>query len=405
MNKNEIKLIGFVGALIGVIVLGSVTFQAASNFHASELTAPADSEMQVIDGEKADTFAEQVMDDVGKTMLGALSYIGDRLGLFKTMACLDSFTAEELAEAAGCNQRLVEEWLRAMVSHQYVLYDSSDNHFLFPPEHAAVLADEDSPYFGGGGIEYALSAVLATQNVMEAFRTGIPVTPDVFHPDIWEGIERWTTPMYRHQLVKNWIPQMPDVFEKLQKGALVADVGCGGGRALITIASTFRNSRMHGFDVYGPSIDKARKSAREAGVEGRVDFFVGGASDLPRGQYDLITNFWVLHHYSHPVKEMVAIRQALAPNGSYLIMEDRLSSDPNENINPAGRVAYGSSTMSCLHDSMADNGVGLGICSEPLVRRLAQQAGFGYVRLLPLDDPYVALYQLKERHPQEASGK
>jgi SAM-dependent methyltransferase len=382
--------------MIRVLVLGAVTFQTTCSFHESELTGSAKSEMQAVDGEKTAAFAEQVMEDVGKTMLGGLSYIGDRLGLFKTMASMESFSAKELAEAAGCNQRLVEEWLKAMVSHQYVLYDSSEKRFTFPPEHAAVLADEDSPFFGAGGIEYALPAVLATHNVMEAFRTGIPVTSDVFHPDIWEGSERWSTPMYRHQLVQKWIPLMPDVLEALQKGAMVADVGCGAGRALIAMANAFRNSKMHGFDVYEPVIVKARTNAREAGIEGGLEFFVGGTGDLPRGQYDLIINFWVLHHYSHPVKEMEAIRQALAPNGSYLVMEDRMSSEPDENIHSAARVAYASSTLTCLHDSMANNGAGVGVCSEQDIRRLAQQAGFGYIRVLTLDDPYTALYQLKK---------
>ena len=396
MKGGQIRRNRFPAAMIIALVLGAAICQTACNSRQPESVELSNIETQPVDRDKTAIFAEKVSEDVGKTMFGALSYIGDRLGLFKTMASMDSFTAEELAEAAGCNKRLVEEWLKAMVSHQYVFYDSSDKRFVFPPEHAAVLADEESPFFGGGGIEYALPAVLATHNVMEAFKTGIPITPDVFHPDIWEGIERWSTPMYRHQLVQRWIPLMPDVLEKLQDGALVADVGCGGGRALITIASAFPNSRMQGFDVYAPSIERARTNAREASIEGRVEFFVGGTSDLSEGQYDLITNFWVLHHYSHPVEEMKAIRQALAPNGSYFIMEDRLSSEPNSNITTAARVAYGSSTLACLHDSMADNGVGLGTCNEQDVRELARQAGFGYVRLLPLDDPYIALYQLKE---------
>ncbi len=396
MNNGKIRRNGLLRILIGVLVLGTVVGQTAFTSNETAATGLAGSEMRTVDEAKAAAFSDQVMEDVGKTMLGALSYIGDQLGLFKTMARMNTFTANELAKATGHNPRLVEEWLKCMVSHQYVLYDSSGKRYSFPPEHAAVLADEDSPFFSGGGIEYALSAILATQNVMEAFRTGTPVKPDVFHTDIWEGIERWTTPMYRHQLVQNWIPLMPEVLEKLKKGAVVADVGCGAGRALIAIARAFPNSRMQGFDVYEPSIKKARMNAREAAVEKRAEFHVGGTSDLPQGKFDLITNFWVLHHFPHPVKEMEAIRKALAPNGSYLIMEDRLSSEPNKNITAAGRVAYGSSTLACLHDSMADNGAALGTCNEQDVRRLAQQAGFKSIRQLPLDNPHIALYQLKE---------
>ncbi len=395
MNNGEMKRKDFLRVLLGAPVFGAAMGQTASTLQGAELTGIAGREMRTVDEVKTAAFAEQVTDDVGRTMLGALSYLGDRLGLFKEMADMDQFTARDLAKATGYNQRLLEEWLRGMVSLQYVLYDSIEKRFSFPPGHAAVLADEDSPFFMGGAIEYAIPAVLATQNVMEAFRTGVPITPDIFHPDMWEGIERWSAPMYRHQLVQNWLPVMPDVLKKLQEGALVADVGCGNGRAMITVAHAFQNTRTQGFDVYEPSIEKARTNAREAGVEGRAEFLVGGTGDLPRGQFDLITNFWVVHHYSHPVKEMEAIRQALAPNGSYLIMEDPLSSEPNEAINPQGRLGYGASTLACLHDSMADNGVGLGVASEQVVRRLGRQAGFGSIRRLPLDDPYIAMYQLK----------
>ena len=220
--------------------------QTASTVHGAESTGLAGSAMRTVDEDKTAAFAEQVADDVGRTMLGALSYLGDRLGLFKQMADMDQFTAKDLAKATGYNERLLEEWLRGMVSLQYVLYDSTEKRFSFPPEHAAVLADEDSPFFQGGGVEYAIPAVLATQNVMEAFRTGVPITPDVFHPDIWEGIERWSAPMYRHQLVQTWLPLMPEVFKKLQEDALVADVGCGNGRAMITIAKAFQNARTQG---------------------------------------------------------------------------------------------------------------------------------------------------------------
>jgi SAM-dependent methyltransferase len=290
---------------------------------------------------------------------------------------------------------LLEEWLKGMVSLGYVLCDSRGKRFHFPPEHAAVLADEGSPYFKGGMVEYAIPAVLASHKVMEAFRTGIPITPDVFHADYWEAIERWGAPDYRHRLVQQWLPLMPDVFRRLQSGGEVADVGCGSGRATITIAKAFPKTLTRGFDVFGPAIERAQKNAEAAGMADRATFVVGGTDMLPEGQFDLITNFWVFHHYTHPVTEMKVIRRALAPNGSYLIAEDQVSSNPIENINPIGRVAYGASTLGCLHDSMADNGVGIGMASEEVVRQLGEQAGFAMIRRLPLDDPYLALYELR----------
>jgi SAM-dependent methyltransferase len=396
MNIGEIKRKDFLRTLFGFPVFGAILGQSGSTLHGTESANITGKALKAVDEGKTAAFSEKVADDIGRTMLGALSYLGDRLGLFKTMADMNKFTAKDLAQNTGYNQRLLEQWLNGMVSLEYVLYDSIEKRFSFPPEHAAVLAEEDSPFFAGGGIEYAVPAVLATHDVMKAFQTGVPITPDVFHPDIWEGIERWTRPMYKHQLVQNWLPLMPDVLKKLQMGAVVADVGCGNGQAMITIAMAFQNTRTQGFDVYEPSIEKARRNAQEAGVEGRAEFIVGGTSDLPKGKFDLITNFLVVHHYSHPIKEMVAIRQALAPDGSYLILEDNLSSEPNENIKPAGRIAYGASTLACLHDSMANDGAGLGTVNEEVVRRLGQQAGFGFIRRLPIDDPYSALFQLKK---------
>lgn len=395
MNLAEMRRKDFLRALLGTPFLGTLMGQTGSTLSGTESTPAAGRAPTAVDEGRTAAFSEQVADDVGRTMLGALSYLGDRLGLFKAMADMGQFNARDLARTTGYNQRLLDQWLNGMVALEYVLYDPATKRFSFPPEHAAVLADEDSPFFMAGGIEYAIPAVLATHHVMEAFRTGVPITPDVFHPDIWEGIERWTKPMYRHQLVQNWLPLVPDVLERLETGAVVADVGCGNGHATITIARAFRNTRTQGFDVYEPSIEKARNNAREAGVEDRAEFIVGGTGDLPKGKFDLVTNFAVVHHYSHPVKEMEAIRQALAPNGSYLILEDSLSSEPNENIKPAGRIAYGASTLACLHDSMANDGVGLGTVNEEVVRRLGQEAGFGFIRRLPLDDAYSALFHLK----------
>ena len=172
-------------------------------------------------------------------------------------------------------------------------------------------------------------------------------------------------------------------------------MGCGAGQAMITIAKAFAKTETRGFDIYAPSIERARENAQAVGVADRATFVLGGSEQLEAGHFDLITNFWVVHHYSRPVKEMKAIRRALAPSGCYLIGEDRLSSDLSENINPMGRVVYGASTLACLHDSMADNGAGLGSASEAVVRRIGGQAGFAKIRRLPLDDPYVALYELK----------
>ena len=77
---------------------------------------------------------------------------------------------------------------------------------------------------------------------------------------------------FENLLTQQWIPAVPDVQAKLEKGALVADVGCGRGRALIKMAQAFPKSRYVGYDVFGPSVEKATANAKAAGVSDRVSF-------------------------------------------------------------------------------------------------------------------------------------
>jgi ubiquinone/menaquinone biosynthesis C-methylase UbiE len=188
---------------------------------------------------------------------------------------------------------------------------------------------------------------------------------------------------------------MPDVVRKLQMGGSAADVGCGAARGLISIAKAFPKAKVFGYDPYGPSIERARENARAAGVADRAEFVVGGAQDLPERKFDLVSAFWVVHHMNQPVKDMTAIRRSLGKNGSFLIMEDNISANVLENATPWGRFVYSCSTLYCLHDSMANNGAGLGTLAEPQAQKLAQQAGFGQFRRLPIEDPVIALYELK----------
>lgn len=390
MDRKE-----FLAYMIGLPALTTGAHAMSSSRPESRSESVSHEASSEVQNAKVAAFSDQVADDMGRALLGALNYLGDRLGLFKAMSGMEEFTLEQLVTASGCNARLLEEWLKAMVAARYVEYRPDRGQYRLPPEHAAVLADEESEFFLAGWIETIVPIVLATHDVMKAFQTGKPVTPDIFHPDLWEGIERGTAPLYRHQLVQNWLPAMPDVVRKLQMGGLAADVGCGAARGLISIAKAFPKAKVFGYDPYGPSIERARENARAAGVADRAEFVVGGAQDLPKRKFDLVSAFWVVHHMNQPVKDMTAIRRSLAKNGSFLIMEDNISANVLENATPWGRFVYACSTLYCLHDSMANNGAGLGTMAEPQAQKLAQQAGFGQFRRLPIEDPVIALYELK----------
>jgi len=349
-----------------------------------------------LDQEKLEGFVQRIVLDVGTAMRGGLVYIGDRLGIFAALAQSGPVTASELAGQTGLNERYLREWLGSMTTAEYLEHDSVSDTYLLPPEHALPLADEEFPFFTGGLLQMIVPTVTVAPAVAEAFKTGKGVTQDQYLPDMYEAIERMTAPWYKHQLVQNWIPEMPGVQEKLKDGGSACDVGCGSGRAPITIAKAFPAAEVHGYDVHAGSIERARATAQAEGIADRVTFTVGDGADLPDERFDLVSTFDVVHDSVDPVGLMSAIRGALREDGTYLMLEMNASGDVEENRNPLGRLLYNVSTLYCMTTSLAHGGAGIGACmGEEKARELAYAAGFTQFRKLPIDEPFSVLYELK----------
>lgn len=352
--------------------------------------------MPPFDRAKARAFLVRVMTDVGAAMLGGLSFLGDRLGIFTTLAASGPVTVEELAERSGLQPRYLREWLNAMTAAQYLEYDPGSRRYRLPREHAATLAEEDSPFFLGGFLEMIVPSVSQAPRLLRAFREGGGVAPADFPEEIFEGIERASLPWYRHKLVPRWLPALPEAKARLEAGGRVLDVGCGSGRAAIALAQGFPRARVLGLDAHRLSIERARANAREAGVEERVRFEVRDATALAEGAFDLVCAFDVVHDAPHPAALLSAVRGALAPGGSFLMLELNCSGEVQENVNPLGQLLYSMSTLYCLTQSLAQGGEGIGAAmGEARARELAEQAGFGSFRRLPLDEPFCVLYELR----------
>jgi 2-polyprenyl-3-methyl-5-hydroxy-6-metoxy-1,4-benzoquinol methylase len=348
-----------------------------------------------IDKEKAKQVAVQLMSDVATAAHAALSFIGDRLGLFKAMRDAGALTVDEFAAKTGLSRRYLQEWLNAMASARYVEYDPVARTYLLTPEYAIALADEGSPYFIGSYFQVVQATMTVAPKVAEAFRTGRGVTQAEYPPWMFEATERNSLPRYQYKLVRKWIPAMPQVVERLERGGTAADVGCGGGRAAILMAKAYPKSRVVGFDLHAESIERARRNAAEAGVADRVSFEVANGTQLPPGKFDLITTFDVVHDSVDPVGLMSAVRHALTPGGSYLVQEINISPNVEENIRPLGRMVYSVSTLYCMTTSLAHGGAGIGAAmGEPKARELARQAGFSHFRRLPIEDDFAILYEL-----------
>ncbi|HXM89341.1 MAG TPA: class I SAM-dependent methyltransferase, partial [Candidatus Acidoferrum sp.] len=247
-----------------------------------------------IDGNKLQELIGKMLGDVGAAMGTALVLIGDKFGFYKTLAAAGPLTVAELASKTGTVERYVREWAAAQAAAGYINYDAASGRFSISPEQALVLADENGPTFFPAMYEVVAASVRDEPKVANVFRNGGGVGWHEHDPLLFRGTERFFRPGYAMHLVSEWIPALDGVREKLERGARVADVGCGHGASVILMAKAFPKSKFFGFDYHQPSIDRARESAREAGVADRATFERASSKDYP-GTYDLVAFFDCLH--------------------------------------------------------------------------------------------------------------
>lgn len=356
----------------------------------------ADSPGTAFDETRAEAFVGKVLGDTGAANAVLLATIGDRLGLFKTLAAHGSVTSTELAALAGIDERYGREWLSGMTAAGYLDYDPAGGRFTLPAEHAPALAQEHGPLFFGGVHEMMSSWAGVVDRVIDAFRQGGGVPQSAYDEHMWEGLERFTAGWFENLLLPVWLPAMPRVRAALEAGVDVADIGCGRGRALIKLAEAYPVSRYVGYDVFEPAVEQARERARAAGVAGRVRFECRDAAGGLPDRFDVITTFDVVHDAVDPGGLLAAIRSALRPDGTYVCVDINCSDRIEDNAGPLGTLFYTASLLYCMTTSLAHHGEGLGTCGLPEVklRSLCADAGFADVRRVPLDNPFNNLYEI-----------
>ncbi|MBB2684861.1 class I SAM-dependent methyltransferase (plasmid) [Rhizobium sophoriradicis] len=338
--------------------------------------------MREPDMQKLDALVGRLVGDVGAAMSGALVVLGDKVGLFKAMADGEPMSVEQLAAKTGVKERYLREWLSAQAAADYIVYDEKTDRFSLTAEQAMVFAEENSPAFFVGAFEVVQSMWMDEPKVTEAFRTGKGLGWHEHSTCLFRGTERFFRPGYNSHLVNEWIPALAGMDEKLKAGANVADVGCGHGASTILMAQAYPASHFTGFDYHGPSIERAKAAAKEAGVADRVTFEQGKAAEFSGRDYDMVAMFDCLHDMGDPVGAGRHVKETLAPNGTWLIVEPFAHDHLKDNLNPVGRVYYGASTMICTPASLSQEvGLGLGAqAGEMKLRKVALDAGFTHFR-------------------------
>jgi SAM-dependent methyltransferase len=334
-----------------------------------------------IDENKLHQFMGKMVGDMGAAYSAVLVLVGDRLGLYKAMLGAGPINSAELARRSGADERYLREWLAAQAAAGYIEYDAAADRYLMTPEQELVFATEGGPAFMPGAFEILASMFRDEPRISEAIKSGSGFGWHEHDQCLFRGTERFFRPGYAAHLIGEWIPALNGVREKLERGASVADVGCGHGSSTILMAKAFPKSSFIGFDYHQPSLDRAAEAAREAGVA-NVRFQRAAAKEYPGENYDLVAFFDCLHDMGDPVGAAAHVRKTLAADGVWMVVEPFAGDTVSENLNPIGRIFYAASTMICTPASKSQEvGLGLGAqAGEKRIREVVMAGGFKHFR-------------------------
>ena len=334
-----------------------------------------------IDEDQLNELLGRFVADLGATICAANVLVGDRLGLYRALAEGGPSTSAELAERTGTAERYVREWLRGQAAGGYVDYRPGEDRYLLGPEQALAFADPAGLALPGA-FQLAAACLRDVPKITQAFRAGSGVGWHEHDGEVFTGCERFFRPGYVAHIVSSWLPALHGVIDALTAGATVADVGCGLGTSSRLIAEAFPACSVTGFDYHEESIRLATEAAIDAGLADRTRFAVAPADGFPGTGYDLVTTFDCLHDMGDPVAAARHIRDALAPHGTWMLVEPYAQDDVAGNLNPIGRIYYGFSTFLCVPHAISEHAIdAMGSqAGEERTRQTVTKAGFTQFR-------------------------
>ncbi|MDM0012596.1 class I SAM-dependent methyltransferase [Variovorax sp. J22P168] len=353
-------------------------------------------ETLTIDHAKLEAFAMRTIGDVTAGYTGVMVSLGSKLGLYRAMTGAGPLSAKEVARRAGCAERYVQEWLNAQAAAGYLGYHALSDTYELSPEHALVLADDDSPCFIPHAWNVPAAMWFDEPKALESFRTGRGVAWGEHDARMSCGVAAFYRNGYRASLVAQWLPALEGVVAQLESGIPVADVGCGHGHSTLLMAQAFPNSRFFGFDTHRPSILEAQRNAQAAAVSQRAAFSIARAVDYPDERYGLVCFFDTLHDLGDPVAAAQHAARVLAPGGTVMLVEPLAGDRTEHNLTPVGQLYYAGSTVMCCAHAISEGGkLVLGAQAGP--RRLAEvfrKAGFTQFRRAA-ETPFNVVYEVR----------
>ena len=353
-----------------------------------------------MDEKKLGMFSFLVFTKLEGAVTAGMIHLGDKLGLY--VALRDSekpLHSDELAQRAGLHERWVREWAYNQAAARIIDCDDEER-FSLSDEAAAVLATPDHPAYGMGMFHRFPNTMDTLRAMPESFRTGRGYDYDSHGPEAAVGIERSFEPWNRTNLLPVVLPALDGVAERLAEGTTVADVGCGAGGALLLMAVAYPKSRFLGYDISRFALARAEEKRLEAEAA-NVSFYDPREEPLPDdGSIGFITTFDCIHDMTHPFEMMQALRRAITPDGTWLLVDIKAHDTfaLNASENPMASLMYGISVLSCMSSAMsAPDGAGLGTLGlfPAKAEAMARAAGFSRFRRLDVDHPVNAFYEIR----------
>jgi len=361
------------------------------------VTTPTPSDLDA----RAEAFAEQLFGAALGTAELTITWFGRALGLYDALRGADALSAPEVAARAGVDARYAREWLEHQAVAGILTVDDpaaepDERRYTLPEAHAAVLLDEEHPFYSGALADIAPVIARSLDLVADAFRTGagVPYAAYGFH-----GMQAgFTRPMFANSLVTEWVPALPDVQARLDAGEAlrIVDIGCGEGWLGIYLAEAYPNVTVDAFDLDDTSVALARKHAADRGVADRVRVEVRDVSEPSfDGRYDLAIACEVIHDLADPVGALTAVRRMTADGGAVLIIDEKAAESFSPSGDPIERMLDGFSILHCLPAGRdAETSAATGTVMRPDVfERYAREAGFSSVEVLDVDHPMFRFYR------------
>ncbi|WP_277212186.1 class I SAM-dependent methyltransferase [Isoptericola croceus] len=336
--------------------------------------------------------ADRVFETGVAMMEGLAVYLGDRLGWYRELAAAGPLTPAALADRTHTQVRYAREWCEQQAAAGFLTCDDGggqdgDRRFGLDAEGVAVFTDTSSTDFLAPFIRLVAASAIQLPALVDAYRQGGGVSWDQLGDDARDGQADMNRPWFE-QVLPGELAGVPHLHAALGRpGAAIADIGCGYGWSTIALARAYPETRVVGIDIDGPSVERARAIAAEAGVEG-VEFVHSAGEDVEGGPYDVAFLFECLHDMPHPVDVLTAVRASLADGGTVVVMDEAADDELAVPADLIQRMLYGFSTLCCLPDSLSHPGsVGTGtVIRRETVERYAHDAGFTGVTDVPIEN-------------------